>query len=406
MSQQLTFWDIPSVTFLPESADGASRSGLPDGPTTARSGRVRAPANVSAPQGSSEDSTTSAISGPCSRISSASVALNSSLVSKLKTRFATVGSIEYTQTWKEKVTPSGRMYWAHTASERRTGDTASTGEPYPWPTTQANNTHGAYQDVQLIQQRKEAGRQQNLQDYAVMAAWLTAQTMDTLPPMDYEKRLNHPSRPGRTVSGNLREVVTIAAWMTAKASDGEFATPRTSGRPMEKSTHLQTQVVAVAAWHTCKATDGSNGGPNQTGGALPPDAAISAFPTPRANDAEKRGEVSDDARNGMPEVIQVCGWQTITVNDSKNDASPSQWRRMSNGKARQLALNCEAFQVFLPGQTPDSSTAATGKLDGYRLNPCFSAWLMGFPAEWTEAGLRASRKTAASRSPRRKKGGQ
>ena len=31
-------------------------------------------------------------------------------------------------------------------------------------------------------------------------------------------------------------------WMTPKASDGEFGTPRTTGRPMERSTHLGTQV--------------------------------------------------------------------------------------------------------------------------------------------------------------------
>jgi hypothetical protein len=37
-----------------------------------------------------------------------------------------------------------------------------------------------------------------------LTSWPTPQTMDTLPPMDYEKRLNHPGRPGRTVSGNLR----------------------------------------------------------------------------------------------------------------------------------------------------------------------------------------------------------
>lgn len=257
MSQQLTFWDIPSVTFLPESADGASRSGLPDGPTTARSGPEAAPASVSAPLESNADLPTSATCGPCSPISSASAALNASLANRLKTRFATVGSIEYTQTWKEKVTPSGRMYWAHTASERRIGDTASIGEPYPWPTTQANNT----------------------------------------------------------------------------------------------------------------------------------------------NDAEKRGELANDPRNGLPMVAQICAWPTATSRDWKDCAE------VPNVPLNAL-LGRMVWQVFLPGQTGAESTAATGKLDGYRLNPYFSGWLMGFPKAWTEAGLRASRKTAASRSPRKKKGAQ
>lgn len=179
MFRQMTFEDMPNVTFSPESADGASRSVSPDGRTNGPFGRDRVPASRSAPPESSAEPATNATCGPCSPSLSASAALTACLANRLKTRFAMAGSIEYTQTWKQKTTPSGRRYWAHTASERRTGDCGFIGEAF--------------------------------------------------------------------------------AWMTPKASDGDFALPRTSGRPVEKSTHLQTQAAALAAWPTATSRDWKDG---------------------------------------------------------------------------------------------------------------------------------------------------
>lgn len=62
---------------------------------------------------------------------------------------------------------------------------------------------------------------------------------------------------------------------TPKAGDGEMHTPMTSGRPVEKSTHLGT-IAMLQAGHlehrrtesllpTPRATDGTKGGPNQRG---------------------------------------------------------------------------------------------------------------------------------------------
>jgi hypothetical protein len=59
----------------------------------------------------------------------------------------------------------------------------------------------------------------DLEGAVTLTSWPTPQTMDTLPPMDYEKRLSHPGRPGRTVSGDLREVVTIVGWPTTSTRD-------------------------------------------------------------------------------------------------------------------------------------------------------------------------------------------
>ena len=91
-------------------------------------------------------------SGPKCSDSSASVSLSTSLANKLKQRFASGGSMEYSETWKPKVTPQGRSYWAHTASGRRISDSGSTGvEPVEgWSSPRANkwgfpDSHGSHE---------------------------------------------------------------------------------------------------------------------------------------------------------------------------------------------------------------------------------------------------------------------
>lgn len=57
--------------------------------------------------------------------------LSSMLGLKLQKRLATHGSMEYRQTWKVKVTPAGRRYWAHTASAHRISDSGCFGWATP-----------------------------------------------------------------------------------------------------------------------------------------------------------------------------------------------------------------------------------------------------------------------------------
>ncbi len=251
---QQTLLDIHSATSLPGSADGPMPCSLQDGQPTDLFGREAVLASHSRSPAKAKVRVTCATSGPSLPGSSASVALQSFTESRLRQLLATGGSMEYLQTWREKATPAGRQFLAHIASARRTSDSGCTG-------------------------------------------WPTPQTMDTLPPMDYEKRLNHPSRPGRNTSGNLREVVTLSGWPTASSRD-------------------------------------SKGG--YEGGRI------------------RDGKISTD---------------TLDV-------------------AAQLT-----------GTTPTGTTAATENPGAYRLNPKFSLWLMGFPAEWASSGARAMQ--SCRNAPRR-----
>ena len=163
-------------------------------------------------------------------------------------------------------------------------------------------------------------------------------------------------------------------------------------------------LLVVLPWPKSPMAGGAEGGimeirPGTTGKYKLRDyAMVAAYQSPRASDWNKRGELSPDIRHGLPGQSALIPWQTVTVNDSKNAAGPSQWVRKTGDRIRSLALNCEVVKVFL-GTAPASSSAPTEAFGGYRLNPYFSAWLMGFPQEWTEAGLRAYRKSRASRSP-------
>jgi len=83
------------------------------------------------------------------------------------------------------------------------------GEMAHWPTPRAGSEE-CYES--RLARKGHVQAISYLEGCADMANWPTTQCMDTLPAMDYEERLNHPSRQGRNVSGNLREVVTLVDW--------------------------------------------------------------------------------------------------------------------------------------------------------------------------------------------------
>jgi len=119
--------------FSQVSAAGLTASVKRAGPTTCLFGQEAVPASLSAEQEKDLASKTPDTYGLSSCGSSASANLQGYLESRLRVRLDMVGSMEYSQTWKQRTTPAGRSYLAHTASARRTSDSGCIG--WATPTT-------------------------------------------------------------------------------------------------------------------------------------------------------------------------------------------------------------------------------------------------------------------------------
>jgi hypothetical protein len=88
------------------------------------------------------------------------------------------------------------------------------------------------------------------------------------------------------------------------------------------------------------------------------------LPTPRANDAEKRGNFDPhNPRNGLPAAVRLL--PTPTTNDSKNASLPPS----------------QADRDGLAGAMLRDDSIPTGAAT--YLNPSFVEEMMGFPVGWT-----------------------
>jgi len=141
----------------------------------------------------------------------------------------------------------------------------------------------------------------------------------------------------------LQSAARLAGWTTPQALS--FADSHQPGNNRSMNT-----TVALVGWHTPSSTDYKGSSTEgQRENQLTEDVLLVGWPTP----------------NGM------TGGQTSRGGDRQDEA-------LMGG--------------IVSGLTPTLSSAATGKPAGYRLNPCFSLWLMGFPVfGWVCCGVRAMR---------------
>ena len=187
----------------------------------------------------------------------------------------------------------------------------------PWPTPEAEEARRGFQN----RNNGKLGTQKSLTTVAVesLTPWPTPQCMDTLPPMDYERRLNHPSRPGRNVSGNLREVVTLAAWPTPQEDNAN----NSAGHKGTTFSDLPT----VAGWATPRAEDAESAGMRHSRGVADTlsaqagqDAASSSAATakPAAYRLNPRFSLW---LMGFPDAWASCGEQAMQ--SSRRSPKPS-----------------------------------------------------------------------------------
>src|ERR1700722_3393559 len=170
---QTTLEDTRNAIFSAASAAGPPPSVSQDGRTTDQYGQQAVHVGLSARQAKAAGLLTSGTYGRHSSISSASAALSQFLGNRSQTQLGTGGSILFRQTWKEKVTPLGRRYWAHTASVLRTSGSGCSSWASP-------NTLDYLKSVNW-EERKQKGGWANLKDQVTLlplASWGTPATRD------------------------------------------------------------------------------------------------------------------------------------------------------------------------------------------------------------------------------------
>ncbi len=352
MSTPTTSPPTTNATSSPASEAGPSLCDGPDSKTPEESGPAPVPVSRFRALAKDRATPTPATFGPLFTPSSPSASLQSFLESRLRALTDANGSPEYALTWKTLDMPAGPPICALRASAPPTAASAYTGWATPvtcdlkgprgkaaqqrkgnpadtlsiqsaltpWPTPEAEEARRGFQN----RNNGKRGTQKSLTTVAVesLTPWPTPQCMDTLPPMDYERRLNHPSRPGRNVSGNLREVVTLAAWPTPQEDNANNSYGHKGTAFSDLPTTAQT-----AAWATPRAEDAESAGMRHSRGVADTlsaqagqDAASSSAATakPAAYRLNPRFSLW---LMGFPDAWASCGEQAMQ--SSRRSPKPS-----------------------------------------------------------------------------------
>lgn len=305
----------------------------------AQSGPALAPASLSARQAEQAGLLTSGTSGPTGSTSLRSAALQSSLESRLRRKTASVGSILYRLTWKERVTPSGRPICALRASAW-SGKKAKPGNGYSGPFTIAaipsSEPCFAILPVSLAQEISAMVESISGSDH-ILSGWPTPTTADASGGGQAKRAM------GETRHGsNLNDFAMLTGWTTTTTRD-----------------HKDT--------------------PGMTA---------------------KRSDTGKDRNDQLPRQAYLTGWATPQVADVNLDRGSLAYRQK---KQMISPYPSTALQATIAGpmRLRADGTLLTGSSAGMesggQLDPAHSRWLMRLPPEWDACAPMA---TGSTRKPR------
>ena len=281
---------------------------------------------------------TSGTYGRTGSISSSSAALRSSLVSRLKQRLDTGGSILFKLTWKDAATPSGMPVSRLRASAHRTSDSGCGS----WPTPQTFD-HVAPKTGEALARNKLKGGCSNLREHVLLVS-------DSSPASD-------ATRPTSATAHDAR-AIALAPWPTPNAG------PQNDG-----DTTWEQRRELLKAKH-------DNGNGNGFGLTLGQASSLVPWATPQAMDSELAGGARQTCLTNQA-TGRYAGGPTPLVNDELGSKYCYGPMKADGSRPEYLKL---PGAVDLTGPTPSGSPAEMEKPG--QLNPAFSRWLMGLPAEW------------------------
>jgi len=301
--------------------------------------------------------------------------LSERLGARLMERLALYGSMEYSLTWKRRVTPAGRLYYQQRASARRISGNGCGGVQSGWLTPQAQVGPHGYRPA-------GPNGQLDLDRQVLVAGWPTP-------------RVDEPGRTSEGFGRGLAELAEgkpqLAGWPTARAEDSE-STGAHRGSP-----DTLTSAAQVSGWATPKTPTGGGesaerkqelGRAESGGGDLQAAATLAGWATPRAGKTTGEEEATWRARNEdgkvatMPLTLQVqmAGWATPNAGlSTRSGYQDQEYTKARKEAGKQVDLMDEA-QTLTTGAQP-GSPAQTGPRGV--LSQAFPRWLMGYPEEWT-----------------------
>jgi len=361
MSHQPTSWDTTKYIASPAEDSGPSLSVKPDGPTTVPCGQALAPVPPSPLPVKEMGLMILDISGLSSSGSSASATLSSSLANRLMARLATAGSTLFQEKWKEKTTPLGRSYWAHTASARRTGDRGYISVPTPntpsgGPNSKSTATHTGRMDLDGV---------------ATLASVCSPTAMDA-------NRGGLPARPWDT-GVPLTQQVALATVPTPCAQEDN-----------------KSVVAHLAMKQRMDKRDGTFS--NRTSiTSLQVISKLATVATPRSEDSQCAG-----AHRGIPDTLHsqanLAAAATPSTRDWKDSSGMSETGVDPDGSIRsRLDQLPRQAQLADSGATATGGTGETANIG--QLDPAYSRWLMAVPPEWDGFACTAMR--SVSKRPKR-----